>query len=119
MNHLCKSIEEYNPGKEQKMLRVFDDMIDDMISNKKLYPKVTKLFNKGKKLNISLVFITKLYFSVPNDVKLNTTHIFIMMIPNRQEFQQLACNHLADIDFEEFNKVLQKMYWKQILNFGH
>ena len=53
-----KNIEEYNPNKKRKILIVFDDMIVDMLSNKKLSPIVTKLFITGRKLNISLVFIT-------------------------------------------------------------
>ena len=58
MNDIYKNIEEYNPNKEQKILIVFDDMIADMLSNKKLNPIVTELFIRGRKLNISLVFIT-------------------------------------------------------------
>ena len=58
MNDIYKSVEEYNPNKEQKILIVFDDMIADMLSNKKLNPIVTELFIRGRKLNISLdVFI--------------------------------------------------------------
>ena len=56
------------------MLIVFDDMIADMVSNKKLNSIVTELFIRGKKLNISLVFITQLYFKVPKDVRNNNTH---------------------------------------------
>ena len=58
MNDIYKNVEEYNPNKEQKILIVFDDMIADMLSNKKLNPIVTELFIRGRKLNISLVFIT-------------------------------------------------------------
>ena len=57
-------------------------MIADMIDNKKLNSVVTELFIKGDKLNISLVFITQLYFKVTEDVRLNSTHFFIMKIPN-------------------------------------
>ena len=56
---------------------VFDDMIADIIKNKKLNSIVTKLFIRGRKLNIYLVFITQSYFKVPKDVRLNTTHFFI------------------------------------------
>ena len=75
MHDVYKNIDEYNPNKENKILIVFDDMIDDMINNKKIYSMVTKLFIRGRKINISLVFITQSYFKVPKDVKLNTTHL--------------------------------------------
>ena len=60
-------------------------MITDMLSNKKLNLIVTELFLKGKKPNISLVFITQSYFTVPKNVRQNSTHYFIMKIPNKQE----------------------------------
>ena len=70
--------------KECKILIVFDDIIADMINNKKLNLIVTELFIRGRKLNISLVFITQSYFEVPKDVRLNSTHFFIMKIPNKR-----------------------------------
>ena len=76
MQDVYKNIDEYNPDKENKILIVFDDMIADMINNKKLNSITTKLFIRGRKLNISLVFITKSYFKVPKDVRLNSTHFF-------------------------------------------
>ena len=66
---------------------VFDDMISDIIKNKKLNSIVTELFISGRKINISLVFITQSYFKVPKDVRLNTTHIFISKIPSKRELQ--------------------------------
>ena len=83
-------------------------MIVDMINNKKLNPVVTELFTRGRKLNISIVFITQSYFRVPKDVKLNSTHFFIMKIPNKRELQQIALNHLSDIDFKNFIKIYKK-----------
>ena len=68
-------------------------MIADMINNKKLNSVVTKLFIGGRKLNISLVFITQSYFKVPKDVRLNSIHSFIMKIPNKRELQQTALTH--------------------------
>ena len=85
MDDFYKNIEEYNPNKKRKILIVFDDMIADMLSNKKLNPIVTELFIRGRKLNISLVFITQCYFAVPKNVRLNSTHYFIMKIANKQE----------------------------------
>ena len=71
-------------------MTVFDDMIADMINNKKKNPTVTELFIRGRKVTISTVFITQSYFKVPKDVRLNTTHLFIMKIPNKRELQQVA-----------------------------
>ena len=69
----CNSIKEYNPDKKRKVLIVFDDMIADIINNKKLNPVVTELFIRGRKLNISIVFITQSYFKMPKDVRLKST----------------------------------------------
>ena len=67
-------------------------MIVDMISNKKLNSLITQLYINGRKLKISLVFITQSYFKVPKDVRVNCTTFFIMEIPNKREFQQIAIN---------------------------
>ena len=108
MQDVYKNIEDYNPIKKRKVLIVFDDMIADMINNNKLNPIVTELFIRGRKLNISIFFITQSYFKVPKDVRLNSTHFFIMKIPNKRELQQLALNHSSDIDFEDFMKIYKK-----------
>ena len=104
MQDVYKNIEEYNPRKKRKVLIVFDDTIADMINNKKLNLIVTELFIRGRKLNISIVFITQSYFQVPKDVRLNSTHFFIIKIPNKRELQQIATNHSSDIDFKDFIK---------------
>ena len=83
-------------------------MIADMTNNKNLNSLVTELFIWGKKLNISLVFITQSCFKVPKDVRLNTTHFFIMEIPNKRELQQIALNHSSDISTEDFLKIYKK-----------
>ena len=73
---------------------VFDDMIADMIIKKKLNSMVNELFIRGRKLNISLIFITQSYFKVPKDIRLNTTtHFFIIKISNKRELQQITLNH--------------------------
>ena len=61
MQDVYKNIEDYNPIKKRKALIIFDDMITDMINNNKVNPIVTKLFIRGRKLNISIVFITQSY----------------------------------------------------------
>ena len=108
MQDVYKNIEDYNPGKKRKVLIVFDDMIADMINNKILNPIVTELFIRGRKINISIVFITQSYFKVPKDVRFNSTHFFIMKIPNKRELQQIALNHSTDIDFKDFMKIYKK-----------
>ena len=108
MEYVYKNIEDYNPVKKRKVLIVFDDMIADMINNKKLNPVVTELFIRGRKLNISIVFIAQSYFKVPKDVRLNSTHFSILKIPNKRELQQTALNHSSDIDFKDFMRIYKK-----------
>ena len=103
-----KNIEEYNPGKRRKVLIVFNDMIADMINNTKINPVVTELFIRGRKLNISFVFITQSYFKVLRDVRLNSTHFFITRIPNKREIQQIAKGHSSDVDFKYFMKIYKR-----------
>ena len=79
-----------------------------MINNNKLNLIVTELFIRGRKLNISIVFIMQSYFKVPKDVRLNSTHFFIMKIRNKRELQQIALNHSSDIDFKDFMNVKKK-----------
>ena len=108
MQDVYKNIEEYNIGKKRKILIVFDDKIADMINNKNLYSIVTEVFIRGRKLNISLVFITQSYFKVAKDVRLNSTHFFIMKIPNKRDLQQIALYHSSDINFKDFMKIYEK-----------
>ena len=102
MDRIYKNIEEYNPNKKRKILLVFDDMFGDMLSTKKHKPIVIELFVRCKKLNISLVFITKSYFAVPKNIRLNSTHSFTIIIPNKQETQRISLIYLSDIDFKDF-----------------
>ena len=83
-------------------------MIADMINNKKLNSVVTELFIRGRKLSISIIFITQSYFKVPKEVRFNTTHFFIMKIPNKREFQQNSLNQSLDIEFKDFMKIYKK-----------
>ena len=98
------------------MLVVFDDMIADMDSNKKLSPIVTELFLRGRKLNISISFISQSYFKVPKTIRVDATHNFIMKIPNKRELQQIVSNHSSEIDFKDFMK-LYKNYTKELYLF--
>ena len=115
MQDVYKNIEEYNIGKKRKILIVFDDMIVDMINNKKLNPAVTELFIKGRKWDISIFFITQLHFKVPKDVRLNSTHFLIMTVLNKREIQQMALNHSSDIEFKDFIKIYENVLLDHIL----
>ena len=108
MQDVYKNIRDYNPGRKRKVLIIFDDMVADMINNKKLNPIVTEFFIRGRKLNISIVFITQSYFKVLKDVRLNSTHFFIMKISNKRELQQTALNYSSYIDFNDFMKIYKK-----------
>ena len=108
MYDVYKNINNYNSDKENKILIVFNDMIADMINNKKLNSIVTELFIRGRKLDISLVFITQSYFKAPKDARLNTTHFFIMKILNKRELQQIAINHSSDINNKDFINIYKK-----------
>ena len=108
MHDVYKNIDDYNPDKENKILIVFDDMIADMIQNKKLNSIVTELFIRGRKLNISLVFITQSYFKFPKGFRLNTTHFLITKIVRKRELQQIEINHSSDIRTEDFVNIYRK-----------
>ena len=101
---------------KRTVLVVFDDMIADMESNKKLSPIVTKLFLRGRKLNIFLVFISQSYFKVTKTVRLKASYYFITKIPNKSELQQIASNHSSNTDFKDFMK-LDKDYTKEPYSF--
>ena len=79
-----------------------------MINDKKLNPVVTELFIRGRKLNISFIFITQSYFKVPKEVRLNTARFFIVKIPNERKLQHFAISHSSDIDFQDFIKNYEK-----------
>ena len=108
MHDVYKNIDEYSSDKENKILIVFDDMIADMIHNKKLNSIAIKLFIRSRKLNISPVFITQSYFKVPKDVRLNTSHFFIAKISNKKELQQIEINHPSDISTKDFVNIYRK-----------
>ena len=121
MKDIYKNIEEYKPNKKRKIFIVFDDMFADMLSNEKLNLIVTELSIRGRKLNISLDIIRQSYFAVSKNIRLNSTHYFVMKIPNKRELQQIVFNHSSDIDFQDFrifvNSVLQNhiLFWLLIL----
>ena len=108
MDDIYKNIEEYNPNRKRKILIVFGNMIADMLSNKKINPIVTDLVFRGKKLNISFVFITQSYFAMPKNIRLTSTHYFVLKISNKWDFQQITFNHSSDIDVKDFINLYKK-----------
>ena len=97
MNDVYSNIDDCNQRRKKEILIVFDDMIADIITNKR-FQAVIKLFVRCRKLNISLVFFSK-------EVRLNVTHYLIMKIHNIRELQNIATNHSADIDYKQFLKI--------------
>ena len=108
MDDFYKNINDYNLSRRRKKLIVFDDIIADIMTNKRFQAIIKELFVRCRKLNILLVFFTQSYLSVPKDVRLNTTHPYIMKINGKIELQNIARNHSADIDYEDFVKIYRK-----------
>ena len=108
MYGVSESIDDYNPNRKRKILIVFDDMIADIMTNKNFQAIIKELFIRCRKLNTSLVFITKSYFSVPKDVRLSLTHYLIMKINNKKELQNIAINRSAGIGYKDFMKIYRK-----------
>ena len=105
MNDIYENIEKCKPNKQRKIFIIFDDIIADLLSNKKLTSIVIEL---GRKLNIYLAFIIQFYFSETKSIRLNCTHYFIIKISNKQELQQVAFNHLSNIRFKNFMNIYEK-----------
>ena len=108
MDDVYQNIDDCNPSRKRKILIVFDDMIADIMSNKKFQAIIKELFIRCKILNISLVFITQSYCFVPKDVRLNSIHYLIMKINNRKELQNISINHSADIDYKKFVNIYRE-----------
>ena len=105
MDDVYNDIDDYNPKRKREILIVVEDMIADIMTNKRFQAIIKELFIRCRKLNISLAFITQSNFSVPKEVRLNSTHYLIMKIHNKRELQQIAINHAADIDYKDFLKI--------------
>ena len=105
MDNILENIEDCNKKRKRKVLIVFDDMISHVMSGKKAQQVLKELFTRCRKLNISFCFLTQSYFSVPKDVRLNCTHYIIFKLNNKRELQNIAINHSADIDYNDFVKI--------------
>ena len=105
MNDVFENIDDYNTKRKRRVLIVFDDMIVDITTNKKLESIIKELFISCRKLNISIVFITQSYFRTPKDARLNSTHYLLMKIQSKRELQNIAQDNSGDIDFKDFLKI--------------
>ena len=105
MNDVYENINDYNPCRERKILVFFDDMVADIMDNKKFQAIIKELFIRCRKLDISLVSISQSYFRIPEDVGLNSTHYLIMKINNRKELQNIARDHSSDIYYQDFVEI--------------
>ena len=108
MNDVYQNIDDYKSSRKRKKLILLDDMIADIMSTKKFQVIIKELFIRYRKLNIALAFITQSYFSVPKDMRLNSTHYLIMKTNNRKEFQNIAINHSVDIDYNNFVRIYRE-----------
>ena len=112
MNDVYENIDNCNPNKKRNILISFDDMIADIMNNQKFQAIIKELFIRCRNLIISLVLIFQSYFSVPKDVRLNSTRYLIIKINNTRELQLIiaviAVNHSADIDYKDFMKIYRE-----------
>ena len=108
IDDVYENIHDYNSSRKRKILIVFDDMITHIMTNKKFQAIIKELFIRCRKINILLAFITQSYFSVPKDVRLNSTHYLIMKINKKRELQNIAINRFIDIDYQDFIKTYRQ-----------
>ena len=123
MDDVYDNFHDYNSSRKRKILIVFDDIIADIMTNKKFQAIIKEFFIRCRKLNISLGFIGQSYFSVPKDVRINWTHYLIIKINNKKELQNIAINHSADIDYQDFIKICRECakepfnFWQKVLHY--
>ena len=116
MDDVYENINDYNPIRKRKKLTAFDDMIGEIMTNEKFKVIMKELFIRCRKLNISLTFITQSYFSIRRELRINSTHYLTMKINNKRELQNIAINHHADINYQDFMKIYRECT-KQPYNF--
>ena len=104
MDAVYENIDYYNPNRKRKFLIVFDDMVPDIMTNKKFQAIIKEPFIRCRKLNI----LPQCYFSVLKDVRLNSTHYLTTRINNEKELQDISINHSADIDYKDFMKIYRE-----------
>ena len=103
MDDVLDDINNYNKNGDKKVLIAFDDMIADIEYNKKFKKIIKELFYRGRKINVSIVFITQPYFRALKDATLNSTHYILMKINNKKELKRkVKSGHL---DYKDFLKM--------------
>ena len=107
-NDVLEDINNYNKKRYKKVLIMFDDMIADIMRSKKFKVIVKELFIRCRKLNISIVFITRSYFRTPKDARLNSTHYILMKIGNKKELKSIAEENSGHLDFKDFLKIYNR-----------
>ena len=105
MSDVFTNIDNYNKARKRKVLIVFDDMIADIMNDKKFKVLVQELFIRSRKLNVSIVFIMQSYFRTPKDARLNSIHYLLMKIQSKKELQNIAQDNSGDVDFKDFLKI--------------
>ena len=105
MNDVLENINNYNKNRDKKVFIIFDDMIADIMRSENFKAIVKELFIRCKKLNISVVFITKFYFRTPIDARLNSTHYILMNMGNKKELKSIAEENSGYLDFKDFLKI--------------
>ena len=105
MNDAYADISNYNKKRENKVLIVFDDMIADIEYNKNFKKMIKELFYRGRKMNISIVFITQCYFRALKDARLHITHYILMKIGNKKELRRIAEEKSGNADYKDFLKM--------------
>ena len=105
MSDALGDIKNYNKNRDKKVLIVFDDMISDIEYNKDFKKIIKELFYRGRKIHISLVFITQSYFRALKDIRLNITHYILMKICNKRELKTIAEENSGHLDYKDFLKI--------------
>ena len=105
MTDVYADISNYNKKRENKVLIVFDDMIADIEYNKNLKKMIKELFYRGRKMNISIAFITQCYFKTLKDARLNSMHYILMKIGNKKELKSIAEDKSGNLDYKDFLKM--------------
>ena len=113
MDNIYNNIDDYNPNRKM-ILMFFADMIAYIMNNKKFEVIIKELFIRCRKLNIYLVFITKAYFSVPKEVRLNSIHYLIIKIHNKRDVRNIVINYSSDIDYKDFRIITENIQVKHI-----
>ena len=108
MDDVYNNVNDYNASRKRKKIIIFDEMIADIMTNKKFKTIIKELFIRCRKLNISFSFIIQSYFSVPKEVRLNSTHYLILEIHNKRDLQNIVINHSVDVDYKDFMRIYRK-----------